>query len=198
MVLSRQRNRTVEAQAVAARHHDQAVAGGGNPGSDGAVLEAHDQLHLHLHRALSPLHDPMDGGVREIGRHEVDHGHAARCRLEHRFQDQGLFLVGSGDGNDIFLGGNQPPAIVLRPQQGRESGPRVDPGGAPPVDRAVAVDQRNRSGVADDGVILDPCGCDSTTPSPATYWEEVTSVPVLHPLPAPSGRSDLDLQCLRS
>ena len=63
-----------------------------------------------------------------------------------------------------FLGGNQPSTIVLRPQQSCEDCPRVDTRSAPPVDRAVPVDQPNRSGVANDGVILDPCGCESTTP----------------------------------
>ena len=56
---------------------DQAVSGAGDPGSDGPVLEPYDQLHLHLHRAIASLHDPVNGGVGVIGRHEVDHRHAA-------------------------------------------------------------------------------------------------------------------------
>ena len=77
-----------------------------------------------------------------------------------------------------FLGAINQRPLFFGPQQGCESGSRVDTRSAPPVDIAVAVHQRNRSGVADNGVILDPCRHDSNTPL-RRLMEEVRSVPVL-------------------
>ncbi len=41
-------DRTVKAQAVLAGLHHEAVARSAHPGRDRAVVEPHDQLHVHL------------------------------------------------------------------------------------------------------------------------------------------------------
>ena len=149
-------DRAVQAQAVAAGDEDEAVTGSGGPGRDRAVLEAHDQLHLHLDGATSTLDDAVDRRVTVVRRHEVGHRHRSRRRLEDRLENQGLRFVAAGDLGHLALRGDQPPSVARVAEQRREGGAGVDSGRAPPVDGSGEVDEGDRFRVADDGVVLDP------------------------------------------
>ena len=52
-------------------------------------------------------------------------------------------------------GGEQPAAVVGRAESAAKQARRVEPGQAQPVDRAVAADEGDGVGVAEDGVALD-------------------------------------------
>ena len=49
-----------------------------HPGHDRAVVEPHDQLHAHRHRAALADHHPEHVGRRASQRHQVDDGDGAR------------------------------------------------------------------------------------------------------------------------
>ena len=108
-------------------------------------------------------------------RHEVDDRHGAGVGdvlgLEH--QRVGAVVARAGGRPR----GGELPAPVLGPtQQGGERGTRVDPRGAPPVDRPALLDERHRLGVADQGVVLDP-SAGMARPPGAGRW----STPRPHP-----------------
>ena len=57
-------------------------------------------------------------------------------------------------GRVLVAGGDQPAAVVLVAQEGRETGVGVEPRETQPVDRAGTAHERRRVRVADEGVLL--------------------------------------------
>ena len=56
----------------------------------------------------------------------------------------------------LALGSDLPAAVLGRAQQGRKAGARVKSRQTQPIDRTIAIDQRGRVTVANQGVIFDP------------------------------------------
>ena len=126
-----------------------------HPRHDRAVVEAHHQLELH--RASGPTGPPRSGP-----------GTAAAVRVARqsvtRTVPVGVVVLGLEDerlrsvvpldltGAD---GREQEATVLAGPEQGREAGAAVEPGHAPPVDRAVASDERRRAAVTEEGVVLE-------------------------------------------
>src|SRR5690606_39212836 len=103
------------------------------------------------------FHDPDHLRGTVTWRHEDGDRHAAGEGPPHRLQYEGLtevaplgacccaFLVGGG-------GGYAPCPVLLRTEQGRERGRRVEAGQAQPVDRTVIADVGASLHVADQAV----------------------------------------------
>jgi hypothetical protein len=156
VVLAHERDRAVQAEAVAGSDENEAITGRGGPRCDRAVFVAHDQLHLHFDGATSALDNAVDHGVTVVRRHEVGHRHRARRRLEDRHENQGVRFVMAGDLGHFALRSDQPASIARVAEQRREGGTGVDSGCAPPVDGPGEVDEGDRFRVPDDGVVLNP------------------------------------------
>jgi hypothetical protein len=148
-------DRAVQSQAVAAGNEDKTVTGGGGPRRNGAVLEPHDQLQLHLDGATSTLDDAVDRRVAVVRRHEVAHRHRSRRRLEDRLENQGFRFVAARDLGHLVLRGDQPPSVARVAEQRREDGTGVDSWRTPPVDGPGAIDEGDGLRVTDHAVVLD-------------------------------------------
>ena len=67
--------------AVAAGDENEVAAHAARPRHEPAVVEADDELHLHLDRALDPVHEADQVGVRRAQGHEVGDARDARVGL---------------------------------------------------------------------------------------------------------------------
>ncbi len=145
---------TVELQRVLTRDQREAVAGLGHPRHDRSVVEAHDQVHVHLDDPAAALDHTEDRGVLGSHGHEVDDGDGPRRRHVLGLEHERVLAIATG-GRRLARRCDEPASVLGFAEQGGEGRARVDPRSAPPVDRATSLDQRHRVGVPDDRVVLD-------------------------------------------
>ncbi len=89
-----------------------------------------------------------------IGMKSISGGRTRRG-VEDRLEHHGVADVAPLDPFDLGRRMEEPAPVLVATEQRREAGTPVEPGYAQPVDRTVARHQRDRFGVADDGVVLD-------------------------------------------
>lgn len=128
---------------------------GAGPRRHAAVVEADPQLAPHVDPSGDPVDDPDDPRGALARRHEVGDPDGAGDGFPDRLQDEGVATVTPAAARKT-AGRGEPPAAVPRvPEEGGEAGGRVEPRGAPPVDRSVPADESGGLKVADEGVVLD-------------------------------------------
>ena len=154
-VLSVDRDIGPQAERVRAGDRQERARMPSHPGHDSPVVEADDQVALHVHLAPPTFDDAHDIGFIATHRHEVDHRHHAALGLERRLQDQAVISVSTVDPTDGRFGADPPAAVLPLAQQGREASPGVESRETSPIDRSVAADKRRCLSVADEGVTLD-------------------------------------------
>gem|GEM_PF-5584553 len=145
---------------VRARDGVQAIIAPPHPRHALTVVEAQDQLHVHLHMAGLAAHDAhhVHALVVVAERHEVVHQHRARTGLEAGLQHRRVGHVAAGRRLDLAVRRDQPAPVTLVAQQGGKARGRIEMRQAQPVDRAVARHQRGGQHVADESVVFQGFG----------------------------------------
>ena len=126
-----------------------------DPRNDGAVVEAHDELHPHCDLALQSADDANQVGSAVPSRHEIRETYGAMFSAKHRFENERVAQVSARDADVTLLRRYQPSPVLGFAKQRAEARAAVEAGQAQPVDRAVASNEREGLAIADDGVILD-------------------------------------------
>ena len=91
-----------------------------------------------------------------MSRHEVNERHDPFGGLEARLQDQCFWPISPCYSCRLFLWGNEPSPMFRRTEESRETGVRIKPRPAQPINRAVATDQRRCFAVTDQRIVFNP------------------------------------------
>jgi len=129
-----------------------------DPGDDGAVSQAEEQIHPHGDPATLPDDDAHDVGPLAGDGHQVDQRDRALGGFEVGLEDQRTGAVPPSDGAHFALRCDLPAAVVARAEQGGEAGIGIETGEAEPIEGAVIGHQRYALAVGDDGVVFDARG----------------------------------------
>ena len=156
-----------------------------HPRDDRAVVEPDAQTHPHRDGPLDALDDAHDIRRLPTRRHEVDQADQAVLAHEFCLEDERVVSVSAPGGSDLARGHERPPAVLLAPEKRGEAGARVEAWEAEPVDAAVSRHERRRLQVADEAVILDPCGHDAHASSPEGHSGRAPAQPERCPSSAP-------------
>ena len=151
-------DRGPQAEGVGTSQSREQRARSAHPRHHRAVIEAHHQIHAHLHPAPDAFHHAHHPGMGLPQRHAVDQAHRPAGGLELGLEDERVVTVTATDPADWASRrrwADAPEAVPGVAQQLGEAGRRVKARQAQPVHRTVPADQRSRVGVADDPVILD-------------------------------------------
>lgn len=152
--LRRQVDWAVNFDLVGARDGPDTAAGLGHPRDLGTVLETDDQLSYHLHAAPQPLHPAEHSGPVVSRRHEVRDTHGASRCVPFLVEDERVATVRTACRGAAVLRRQQPPAVLGRPKQGRETGGRVETWHAQPIKRPIPAYEGCGMGVADQCVVF--------------------------------------------
>ena len=123
-----------------------------------AVVEAEPQLRAHRDDAADPLDEPHHAGLAAARRHELGDPDQAVVDRVIRLEDQRVLPVAPARAGRRGRRRQQPAAVLVVAEEGREAGARVEPRQAQPVDRAVPADEARRVRVADERVVLERQG----------------------------------------
>ncbi len=135
-------DRSAQEHCVWAGDREQRSVERAHPRDDRAVVEADDELHLHLDAPADAFDDPDEVGVGLPRRHEVDQPHGSVVRLELGLEDERVASVLPARGAELTGGLDRPVAVLLVSEKCREQRARVEAGEAQPVDRALAAHER--------------------------------------------------------
>jgi len=149
--------RTTAEFTVRRRDRAPRVVDPADPRHDRAVVEGHDQLHLHLDFAREPLDDPDEQRPLPPRHEAVDDPHPAGVGVvlgleHHRVGEVPAARLRRARRCD------QEATVLGRAEQRGEAGRFVEARNAPPVDRALARHQGCGVTVAQQGVILEARG----------------------------------------
>ena len=158
-VLAAKGCRRAQLQGVRASHREEgAVLQPPDPGDDGAVVEADDQLHAHRNATGDAFHHPGHVGPLGADGHAVHDADHPLVGVELGLQHQAVAPVAPPDLPNGNGGGEQPSAVLGRSEQGGEAGAGVEPGHAEPVDAPVLPHECCALGIGEEGVILEAEG----------------------------------------
>lgn len=129
-----------------------------DPGHRVAVVEADRQHGLEVHAPLESFHDARDPDLVAGHRHEVDHACAPRGGMPFGLEHEAAVDIATGARGIGIRRRDTPAAVVLVADQRRETGRRIEPRKACPVDRPVPGHQCRAAAVAEHRVVFDP-GC---------------------------------------
>ena len=125
-----------------------------DPRHRGAIVEAQDELHRHLHAPAPPEHHAHEMAVLGAHRHEVDERHRALGSLEVRLEDQAVAAIASAHAAVDADRREAPAAVLALAEQRREARRGIEARPAQPVDRAVGAHERRRMAVADQRIVF--------------------------------------------
>ena len=158
-----QRDAGVQLDRIGSGNRAQPIVAAANPGDGQAIGKAQHQLHREGHRAPDSAHDPHQIDLLFIigQRHEINQRRRPRSGLEPRLEHRSPGPIAPRNPAVFRAFGSrtqQPPPVFRRPQQGRETGRRVETRQAQPIDRPVAPHQRRRDQIADQPIVADRFG----------------------------------------
>ena len=125
-----------------------------HPRHDRAVVEPDHELGAHRDFPADALDQTHDVRIEAARGHAVGEAHDAGCGLELGFEHQRAVAVPPSRLLHRLARRDQPAAVLGRAEQGGKAGPRIETGQTEPVDGAVASDERDSLGVADECVIF--------------------------------------------
>jgi hypothetical protein len=157
-ILAAQGDRRAQNEHVGAGDHRQVAAlQAPHPRNGCAIIEADDQLGAHGQRPAHADHEPHQLRRAVVARrHEVDHDRLAVLGLEGGLEDQGFGPVTPRHLRVAVARRNLPMAVVRLAQQRGETGARIEPRPAQPIDRAAIGHERGGLAVPDQRVVFDP------------------------------------------
>ena len=138
-------SRDGSARSIVEPHH---------PRHRGSIAEPDHQFGSHGDTAALANDQAHDTGACLMSRHEVDERRGPFSILEARLQDQRVGPISPCYLGRAVLRGNQPAAMFRRAKERRETGVRIKPRPAQPINGAIATDQRGCLAVADDRVVF--------------------------------------------
>src|SRR5208337_3280255 len=83
-----------------------------DPRRDGAVAEAHDELHAHGDLSLKALNEAHEFGRSVPASHEIDHAHCSGFGPEYGFQNERVAAIAPRDPEVLSRGRDQPPSML--------------------------------------------------------------------------------------
>ena len=153
-----QLDRGREEERVGPGDGEQAVLAPADPRDDRAVVEPDAQAHLHRDGSLDALDDAHDVRRLAARRHEVDQPDGAVLARELGLEDQRVVAVPAPGRRDLAAGLSHHRPFSSLPRSAAKHAPESKRGKQQPVDAAVPRDERGGLQVADEAVVLDPCG----------------------------------------
>src|SRR3954453_5883080 len=124
------------------------------PRYDRSVIEANDEFHSHPYAATLPDDNAHNISPVVARRHAIDNGDRTVLGLVIGFQNERVAAISALDFRGLLSRAEQPAAVVRSSQKRRETGGRIEPRKAQPVDRAIQADQRGGLAIADHRILF--------------------------------------------
>ncbi len=157
-VLAADLDRRAQAERVRTADRAQPAVDAAHPRHDRAVVEPHDELHLHRDPAATTFDEPDHIELIVAGRHAIDDRDFAFIRREDGLEHKRPVAVVPLDALRLRHRCEQPTAVVGSAEQRGEARARIESRERQPVDRTVAPDERGGLEVGQERVVGDAAG----------------------------------------